>query len=385
MQEHMLNKNYIQEDEIDLKELFRTLIKNKTKIISITLFTVLLAVAYLMFKTPIYEVKSNVQIGFTGYKNGEPLLLDNPSAIAKKLNVVFEVSADDKTTKQEEFISEVISISQNKKVKNYIEIKTEGISNEEALQKNKEVLAYLEKLYDRKIDLYTKNIIEQIEDTKRSIKKIDEFEVKNIQEEIAVLKNQTIKNLEEKINFFKVDQLKSLNKKIDFQQKKLKEYRASINKLYNTSKKSTNTASVTISSLQMVNYQTLVLNAQNKIEDLKISKIVLQRQTIPELEAKKKNLLAETFRKLQYEIDVVLPTKKLKLKQTIEDLEYKISEQNLQNSTLVGKYIVSDNPSKPKKKLILVVSFITGFLLSIFLVFFLEFIRGFKEEINEEK
>jgi len=380
-----MNEIKIQEDEIDVRELFRTLIKNKTKIISITLFTVLLAVVYLMLKTPIYEVKSNVQIGFTGYKNGEALLLDNPSAIAKKLNVVFEVSADDKTTKQEEFISEVISISQNKKVKNYIEIKTEGISNDEALQKNKEVLAYLEKLYDRKIDLYTKNIIESIEDNKRSIKRIDEFEVKNLQQEITVLKNQKIKNLEEKINFLKVHKLKSLNTKIDFQQKKLKEYRTSIDKLYNTSKKSTDVASVTISSLQMLNYQTLVLNAQNKIEDLKISKIVLESQTIPDLERQKNNLEVETLRKLQYELNVVLPTKKLKLKQTIEDLEYKISGQNLQNSTLVGKYVVSDNPSKPKKKLILIISFITGFLLSIFLVFFLEFIRGFKEEIGEEK
>ena len=35
---------------------------------------------------------------------------------------------------------------------------------------------------------------------------------------------------------------------------------------------------------------------------------------------------------------------------------------------------------KPKKKLIVVVAFITGFILSIFMVFFIEFIKGIRIE-----
>jgi uncharacterized protein involved in exopolysaccharide biosynthesis len=49
---------------------------------------------------------------------------------------------------------------------------------------------------------------------------------------------------------------------------------------------------------------------------------------------------------------------------------------------VVGEYIAKDYPIKPKKRLIVTVAFVTGFILSIFLVFFIEFIKGFKEEEN---
>ena len=44
--------------------------------------------------------------------------------------------------------------------------------------------------------------------------------------------------------------------------------------------------------------------------------------------------------------------------------------------------IIIDNKSinKPKKKLIVVVSFMTGFVLSIFLVFFMSFLGNFRKE-----
>ncbi|MCW8838257.1 MAG: hypothetical protein OQK11_06115, partial [Thiovulaceae bacterium] len=101
-------------------------------------------------------------------------------------------------------------------------------------------------------------------------------------------------------------------------------------------------------------------------------------ETIPNLERQKKNLYDDDIRKLQYTIEETLQTKKLKLEERIEDLKYKISSLNVQNSSLVGEYVIHDYPAKPKKKLIVVVAFITGFILSIFLVFFLEFVKGFR-------
>ena len=45
----------------------------------------------------------------------------------------------------------------------------------------------------------------------------------------------------------------------------------------------------------------------------------------------------------------------------------------------VGEININNNPiNKPKKKLIFVISFVTGFILSVFLVFFMEFIRSLK-------
>ena len=47
----------------------------------------------------------------------------------------------------------------------------------------------------------------------------------------------------------------------------------------------------------------------------------------------------------------------------------------------IGEVQIGNTPiNLPKKKLIVVVAFVTGFILSIFFVFFLEFIRDFREE-----
>ena len=47
---------------------------------------------------------------------------------------------------------------------------------------------------------------------------------------------------------------------------------------------------------------------------------------------------------------------------------------------VVGKVTVDTEPIKPKKKLIIIVAFITGLMLSIFFAFFLEFIKGIKND-----
>ncbi len=52
----------------------------------------------------------------------------------------------------------------------------------------------------------------------------------------------------------------------------------------------------------------------------------------------------------------------------------------------IGKTIINNTPiNTPKKKLIVTVAFVTGFILSIFLVFFLEFIAKSDEDEKEVK
>jgi LPS O-antigen subunit length determinant protein (WzzB/FepE family) len=101
---------------------------------------------------------------------------------------------------------------------------------------------------------------------------------------------------------------------------------------------------------------------------------------IKNLQRSKENLLDDQIRKIQYALDVTLRNKKLDLTEQIKKAQYNMSSLNVQNSKLVGEYVVYDYPVKPKKKLIVIVAFITGLILSIFLVFFLEFIRAEKKE-----
>jgi len=66
------------------------------------------------------------------------------------------------------------------------------------------------------------------------------------------------------------------------------------------------------------------------------------------------------------------------------DLELSISPAKIEMAQSI-KTEISDHPIKPKKKLIVIVAFITGLMLSVFLAFFLEFIGGMKKEEDSEQ
>ncbi len=426
------NQNICIEEEIDLVELWKTIIDKKKFIIIFTIIVTLLATVYAFTKTPIYEVKSNIKIGFIG-KNQ----IAKADVLVKILKLVFNIE-DGVETKQK-FISKVSSINTNKKLKNFIEIKTEAISNDEAVKENKKVVKYIQNLYKPKIVQYILNMNNQTKDIKQKISNIDIFETKNIQREIELLRKQsvvkiddkikrlqkqTIKGLQRQINLLKTQNIVEINEKIDFYKNikipiltkkiefhidKLKKYTVAVNNIYTNSKDSKNTIISTISSIQMVNYQNLILNSQNKIEDLKIEIKKIYNEIIPNLERQKKNILNvkikdlelkidniksinivdlrmqkeniqnDSIRKLMHKLNIDLPNQKVKFQEQIEQLKFNKSIQNIQNSKVVGKYIIKNHSAKPKKKLIVIVAFITSLIFSIFMVFFLNFIKTQEE------
>jgi LPS O-antigen subunit length determinant protein (WzzB/FepE family) len=57
--------------------------------------------------------------------------------------------------------------------------------------------------------------------------------------------------------------------------------------------------------------------------------------------------------------------------------------ENLIMSKQIGDISISDQAiNKPKKIIIVVVAFVTGFILSIFMVFFIQFVSGLKNEVK---
>ena len=62
------------------------------------------------------------------------------------------------------------------------------------------------------------------------------------------------------------------------------------------------------------------------------------------------------------------------LKNTVNNIELSMSPLKIHKTVVIGSIEELDKPVKPKKKLIVIVAFITGLMLSIFLAFFLEFI-----------
>jgi capsular polysaccharide biosynthesis protein len=369
---------YIEEETIDLRELFTVLKRRKKLIGSVTALFTLMALLYVLMAQPIYEVKSNLMVGFIGKdKDGKKANIEEPEVIAKRLSIVFDVKEEIKVKK---FISKVSDISISKKIKNFITIKTQAISNDEALKKNKEVVKYAQDLYQPNIDRYIADVDNNIKATEEKIKNLENLETKNLQRKIELLETQKIIEIDEKINFYEKIKIPSLKEKIKFNQEKLEEYTSAVKKLYQSNKKIENTTTIAISSMQMVNYQNLILNSQNKIEDLKTEISLINIETIPNLVKNKKNIQNDMLRKLKYKLNIELPYKKVKILEHRDQLKYSKSKQNIQNSKVIGKYIILDHPIKPKKLLILIAAFITGLMLSVFLAFFMEFLQGTKEK-----
>ena len=66
------------------------------------------------------------------------------------------------------------------------------------------------------------------------------------------------------------------------------------------------------------------------------------------------------------------------------NLKLSISPLRITQTHIIGDVEALNKPIKPKKKLIVIVSFITSLMLSVFLAFFLEFISGLKKSEDEE-
>ncbi|WP_152056184.1 Wzz/FepE/Etk N-terminal domain-containing protein [Aliarcobacter butzleri] len=97
----MQDQKYLQEDEIDLRELFKTLWKYKIFILVFTFMITFIALIYVLLKNPIpiYQGKMYLEIGQIQDKNFAPILIDNVIDLSYTLNLKFNVKAISPTKK----------------------------------------------------------------------------------------------------------------------------------------------------------------------------------------------------------------------------------------------------------------------------------------------
>ncbi len=318
------DSRYVQEDEIDLRELWNTLVKKK---ILITILTSVITIAGIIFaysKTPIYEARALVEIGNykldnvdTNNNSKTNAILDNPSTLVKKLNILFiDMLKDEKDR-----LASISSINISKGANEFLEIKSLSTSNNLSENEILKVVKYIQKEHKKILD---------------DVKENRERKIKNIDSQIYDIHNKFIPLLDNKIKFQKII-LKNYNNDI----KKIKENLLKIEKI-----------NPSLSALKLMEKRDLV----------KISMTL--NLDILDMLARKENLITTSINNLKDE--------KLRISTLMLPHNYK-------NTQIIGKIITHDYAVKPKKKLIVIVSFITGFILSIFLVFFLDFI-GKKED-----
>lgn len=381
MQENARHNVY--EDEIDLKELFLTIWKKKIFIVVFTAIITILAIIYVSFKTQIYEVKSVIKIGhiknsLSEYSSTNTLL--EPSAILEqKLKLIYGV--DD--PRRYEFIEDgvVSKISTIKNVENFIEITTEAYSNEKALEKNKEVLDFIQNEYKYKIDEFVQKTDIKIKDIESKIKYAKEVKRVDLEQNIEKINTQMLPRIEKEIELLKSVELVSLEKKLEFNREKLKEYEAEVARI--SKQKSGDNSQNMLMAVQLLNTQNLILSVQNSIENLIREKENLINIKLVDLEKTKENIIKETLRKAKVELEINFLKELDDLNDSLELEKLKLTNDSFRNSELVSDYIVNDFPVKPKKSLTIAVAFVTGFILSIFLVFFMQFIGNIRKDIKQ--
>ena len=262
--------NQCKEDEIDLKELIKTILKYKKFIIIFTLTVTFIAGLYAFLKTPIWEIKSNIQIGYINNSNSNSKIYTlNPYATKIFIKNNFDYS--DTTQHYPK-----IDINFVKDTKDILSITIDDLSNEKAINYLNKILSIIKQQENKKIKSY----------------------IDSINSQIKILK-QNKQNI--------ILQIKRLNQNLKHERNP---------QIY-------------------ANLLDALQNYQNQL--------------------------------IQFDLQIT-------------KLQSQISPLNINKTKIIGKIKTKNHPIKPKKKLIIIVAFITAFILSIFLVFFIEFVKGFQKK-----
>ena len=149
------NRQYIQEDEIDLKELFNTLMKKKKFITVFTAIVTVLAIIWAVTRTPLYETRAFIEVGSI-----EKVVIENPNNLAQRLQIVYMNNVPEGQTTTIEKVAIV------KKATNLIELATHSVSNEKAISKLNEIIDNINQVQQIKIDNYVSLIKKEMNNLK---------------------------------------------------------------------------------------------------------------------------------------------------------------------------------------------------------------------------
>ena len=188
-----------EEDEIDLKELFKTIWKYRKFIAIFTGIITLLSIIYAYSIKPVYQIESFIEVGF--YNNNNNNKLTSKDYFIDPNNALILI--------QNEFKSELLPTIDNvnfKKGTKILDIKINGYSNQEAIDYLNTIIGYLQKKESIKIDIFTKTI-------KEKIKNLQKYK-QSIKERIKNLNSKLNPNIDSSIYQALLAQISSLNSQI---------------------------------------------------------------------------------------------------------------------------------------------------------------------------
>ena len=331
------NEQYIQDDSIDLRELFSVLKKRKKLIWLVTALFTLMALIYIFIATPWWEVSATLEIG--KYKK---TYLENGSSVSERLNVAY-VNVP-KYIKDRD--SKIKRINASKKNPQFITITALGKSNDLALSEIQKVIQELQNKHQKVIDEIIATKKSQLDQVDRSILQINQNKIPKIEEKIKYLQDVELKAIKQKITTVKNDLEKSLKQKSEATQNLL------------SLKNEASLAALRLAQIQGLEY---------KISENKIKLI--------DLDTRRQKISFSRLPSLKRDVASIRNIDLAALKEKRKLIVLSMQSHNYHNTSIIGKIITQDKAVKPKKALIMIVAFLTGLMLSIFLAFFLEFLK----------
>ncbi len=341
--------NQPEEDEIDLKELWRTLKRRKKSVMATTAIVFAIAVAYIFLAKPLYEAKATLEIGKELTKNKDGVLVtkyfENSKSLKEHLDVKYDTAGKYRDKNATAYIS-AVSVPKKGATEGFITITALGENNIDAINMIKKPIeeisashrAYYDTIIEKKRDAvedlerqisYDKNTL--LPHLKKNLELLQSVELKKIDEKISLVKSIDLKQIEDKISLLKSIDLKKIDDKIDLMKKveipalkeKIKQNEAEIAKkeaaikamqkeIKRVAKK--DPALATMTSMLVANLQNDIGRINIKIIDLESQIEKIRKEVIADLEAKKKRLLEETIPNLE-------KRKSRLLQETIPNLE----------------------------------------------------------------
>ena len=345
------NTQYIQEDKIDLRELFNILKRRKKLIWSVTGLFTLLALVYVLIATPWWQVDATIEIGKKGYdKEGKAIYLESGEGVQERLQI--EYIDIFKNINNRNSLIKSISVSKNNP--QFVSIVALGKDNTLALNEARAVIDAVLAKHNKIIGEIVAKKQSQLDKIDRSISQLEHNKITKILEDIDYIKKIQMPSIDETIATVTAD-LKKSEKQRDEALKNLTSL--------------TNDAS--LSALRMAQIQ----NLEYKISANQIKLI--------NLNTKKQAIITTTLPAKEREMEKLKKVEMVSLQEKRKLTLLSMQPHNYHNTAIIGNIITQDKPVKPKKKLIIIIAFLAGLMISIFLAFLLEFIRSSEEEIQE--
>ncbi|MBP1680096.1 MAG: lipopolysaccharide biosynthesis protein [Proteobacteria bacterium] len=163
-----MNQN-VPENEIDLKELWQTLVNYKKLIVVVTFCITLLTTIYAFVKTPSFEAKAVIEIGSYG-----STLLEDPLTLVKRVEIKYIANSDMNTT------NELQKVAVIKGTKNLVDISVIALSPTQAEHYIVQIIEDIKQRHYELIQVYLTQL-------KTKIANLEEQKIELIEEKQALM------------------------------------------------------------------------------------------------------------------------------------------------------------------------------------------------------